>query len=267
MENVSFYLSLFKWGLLAGTFFAISTAFTSPYLLLQRNSLFPHALTHILLLSLFILSLISSYIPVYFHFFILLLITSILSAAIFLIIRLTHVFEDTATSLITYLALALALVIATKSSQYDVVLLNYLFGSLMLVDKINVFESLIVLIISFLVYLKYKELWLAQSIEKEIPGINFRKSGFGFFFLITLQTIIGVKLMGVLLVSAFFVYSGTLALKLSPSFKRVVPLTAILNLMGIFLGFILSIFFDIPFSASAILFMSIYLIIILLKRS
>ncbi|MFN3567674.1 MAG: metal ABC transporter permease [Caldimicrobium sp.] len=266
MENVIFYFSLFKWGLLAGVFFSISTAFTSPYLLLQRNSLFPHALTHILLLSLLILSLIGTYFPIFLHLIILLIITLVLSAGIFLIIRLTHLFEDTATSLITYLALALALIIAAKSSQYDVALLNYLFGSLIIVDKINVFESLIVFILSFLIYLKYKNLWLAQSIEKEIPGINFRNSGFAFFFLLTIQIIIGVKLMGVLLVSAFFVYSGTLALKLSLSFKEVVPLTAFFNMLSILSGFLLSTFFDLPFSASAILFMSIYLIPLLLKR-
>ncbi|MFN3504603.1 MAG: metal ABC transporter permease [Caldimicrobium sp.] len=257
---------MFKWGLLGGLFFAISTAFTSPYLLLQRNSLFPHALTHILLLSLFILSLISSSIPMFLHFFVLLIITLILSSGIFLIIRLTHLFEDTATSLLTYLSLALALIIAAKSSQYDIALLNYLFGSLILVEKINVFESFVVLIISLLVFLKNKDLWLTQTIEKEIPGIDFKAPGLSFFFLITLQTIVGVKLMGVLLVSAFFVYSGALALKLSSSFKWVVPLTGLLNLLAILMGFILSIFFDLPFSASAILFMSVYLSILLFKR-
>ncbi|MFN4132134.1 MAG: metal ABC transporter permease, partial [Caldimicrobium sp.] len=228
---------------------------------------FPHALTHILLLSLLILSLLSPHLHPLLNFPLIIVLTLILSLFIFLLIKFTPLFEDSATSIVTYLSLALALLIANKTSQYDITLLNYLFGSLIIVSKIDALESFLVLLISAFLYLKYKELWLTQCIEREVPGVNFKKSQLIFLLLITLQTIIGVKLMGVLLVSAFFVYSGVLALRISPSFKWVFPLNALFNLLAIIFGFLLSILFDLPFSASAILFMSLYIILIFLKRS
>lgn len=267
MEDLGFYFSLFKWGLLSGIFFSLSCAFTSSYLILQRNSLFPHALTHILLLTLLILSLLSPFINPFLNFPLIIVLTLFLSLLIFFLIKFTPLFEDSATSIVTYLSLALALVIANKTAQYDITLLNYLFGSLIIVSKIDVLESFMVMIVSVFLYLKYKEYWLTQCVEREVPGINFRISQFSLLILITLQTIIGVKLMGVLLVPAFFVYSGVLALRISPSFKWVFPLNALFNFLAIIFGFFLSILFDLPFSASAILFMGLYIFIILLKRS
>lgn len=266
MENLVFFLKLFKWGLLSGLFFAVSSALTSPYLILQKNSLFPHAITHLLLLSLLILSVISPLVPHYLHFPFLLLLTLLLSSFIHLLVKVLHIFEDTATSLITYLSLGVALIFATKTSQYDITLLNYLFGSLFTVEAINVSESLFVFIISLGLFFYYKDIWLTLGIEKEVPGLDFQKAQFFFLLLITLQTLIGVKLMGVLLVSAFFVFASTLALKSSPSFKWVVPLTIFFNLFAVVSGFLLSIYFDLPFSAGAIIIMGLYIPMLFLVR-
>ena len=266
MESLETYFYLFKWGLISGTLFALSSAFTSPYLILQRNSLFPHALTHILFLSLFVVSLLSSSIPIFLKFPLLVIITLILSLGIFVLHKFTPIYEDTATSLLTYFSLALALVIANKTSQYDITLLNYLFGSLIVVSEGDVYESFFVFILSALIYLKYKDLWLTQCIDREIPGLHFKRAHLAFILLLTLQTIVGVKLMGVLLVAAFFVYSGVLALRFAPSFNWVLPLNAIFNFLAIFWGFLLSVFFDLPFSSSAIIVMSSYIFLIFLKR-
>lgn len=254
MESLIFYLSLFKWGLFSGLLFATSSAFVSSYLILQRNSLFPHAITHILFLSLFILSLITAYLPLSLHFPFLVLITLFIGMGIFFLIRYTQLYDDTATSLITYLSLALALIIASKTSKYDATLLNYLFGSLIVVSKREAFESVIVFLISVILYLKFNNLWLSQTVEREVPGISYKYAQLLLLFLIILQTIVGIKLMGVLLVPAFFVYSGVLALIVSPNFKWVFPLNVFFNILALLIGFLISIFFDLPFSASVILF-------------
>lgn len=259
MQELIFFLQLFKWGLFSGIFFALSCGLTSPYLILQKNSLFPHAITHLLLLSLLLLSILSPQLPTPLHFPFLLLLTLLLTSLIHLLIKVLRLFEDTATSLVTYLSIGLALILATKTSQYDVTLLNYLFGSLLTVEAINVAESLLVLIISSGVFFYYRDVWLSMSIEREVPGINFQRAQFFFLLLITLQTLVGVKLMGVLLVSSFFVFAPTLSLKISPSFKWVVPLSIFFNFLAVLFGFILSVYFDIPFSAGAILFMGLYI--------
>ncbi len=266
MEEIEFFIKNFKWGLLAGLCFSLSTSFTSPFLVLQRNSLFPHALTHILLLSLTILALLTPFLPSLFHFPFLLLITLILTSLIYLLIKFLKFFEDTATSFITYLAMSLALIIATKTSQYDLTLLNYLFGSLFTVDFQNFIESLIVFGLSLLGYLLYKDFWITGSLEKEVPGLNFQRAQLVLLLLITLQTTVGVRLLGILLVPAVFVFASTLALSLALNFKWVLPLTLFFNFLGILGGLFFSIFFDLPFSASTIIFMGSYLIFIIIKK-
>ncbi|MGC9109123.1 MAG: metal ABC transporter permease [Caldimicrobium sp.] len=260
------YLDLFRWGLLAGICFAISTALTSPFLILQRNSLFPHAITHILLLPLILLSLVKSFFPSLLHFPFLLITTLFLSYLIHFFSKFLNIFEDTSTSMITYLSLGLALLLASKTSQFDLTLLNYLFGSFVTIDKNDFLESFFVLLFSLSFFYYLKNLWLAKCFEEELPGIEFKTSQGLFLLLITLQSIVGVKLMGVLLVSSFFVFSSTVALKLSFSFSLVIPLTMFLNFLSLLFGFVISIYFDIPFSSATVLIMGIYIFLLLIVR-
>jgi len=56
-------INLIKWGLLSGMLLGLSISFTSPFLILKRNALFPHALTHIYFLAVIITSLILNNLP------------------------------------------------------------------------------------------------------------------------------------------------------------------------------------------------------------
>lgn len=266
MDTLWEYLHLFRWGLLTGVLFSLASSLTSPFVILRRNALFPHALTHIMLLSFLSVALLGELIPETLQFLFVLAITLSLTFSIHLLIKKMKLYEDTATSIMTHLSLGLALLLASKTSQYDATLLNYLFGSLITVEKKETVEGLLVCLLSMLVYFRFRYLWLTESMEKEIPGLNFRVSNLSLLLMITLQILIGVKLMGVLLVTSFFVFSPTFALKLSPSFTWVTPLTAVLNLFAVFAGFLISLFFDIPFSASAIIFMGSYVVFLLLMR-
>ncbi|MCS7200216.1 MAG: metal ABC transporter permease [Caldimicrobium sp.] len=260
MEALYSYLDLFKWGLLAGVTFALSSAITSPFLILQRNALFPHALTHLLLFSILCLSIIEPFIPPWLQFPFLLVITLLIASFIHLLTAKIKLYEDTATSLTTHLFLGLALFLASITSQYNITLLHYLFGSLMMIDFKNVLEGCLVLLATIIFYFKYASLWLTKSIDREVPGLDLKKGELLLLLVITLQILVGVKLMGVLLVSAFFVFGTSLALKISPSFKQVIPFTSVFNIMAILGGIFLSLLLDIPFSASVIIFMSLYVL-------
>lgn len=245
----------------------MASALTSPFVILKRNALFPHALTHIMLFSFLSVAIAGQLVPESFQFLAILTLTLFLTLLIHLLIRKIRLYEDTATSIVTHLSLGLALALASKTSQYDATLLNYLFGSLITVEKKEFVEGFLVLLVSLVAYVKFQYLWLTESIEREVPGLNFKISNLSLLFMITLQILVGVKLMGVLLVTSFFVFSPTLSLKLSPSFTWVSPLTGLFNLLAIIGGFLLSLTLDIPFSASAIIFMGSYVILLIFVRN
>ncbi|MCS7278677.1 MAG: metal ABC transporter permease [Thermodesulfobacteriaceae bacterium] len=266
MEILETSLELVKWGMLSGIFLGISVSFTGPLLVLKKNALFPHSLTHVLFLVIILVSVITQFLPEFFYYPLIILLTLLSVSGIWIFKKFQALYEDTATSIITHLALALALIVAATNSQYDLRLFSYLFGSLLTVTSKEVYESLIILILSVLLYLKFKGIWVAQTVDSEVPGVNFKFANLSFLFLITLQTLIGIRILGILLVSSFFVFTSVVALKISRSFGRVIILTAFLNLLALIGGFLISFIWDWPFSASTVFFMSLYFLILLIIK-
>ncbi|HCE79697.1 metal ABC transporter permease [Thermodesulfobacterium commune] len=272
MTELWLSLELLKYGLLAGIFLGISFAFTSPFLVLKRNSLFPHALTHILFLAIILISIISEYFPNIFtypllEYPIMGLVTLFCTSLVFVLKRTFRLYEDTATSIIASLALGIALILITKTSQYDTRLLSYLFGSLMTVTSKDMFNSLWIACLTLLVFYKYYPLWITQKTDHEIPGVNFKWANFWFLTILTLQVFISIKLMGVLLVSSLFVFTSVLGLKTGNNVKQTIFLTALTNLFSILSGTIVSLVWDIPFSSAVVLCMSFWLLISFILKS
>jgi zinc transport system permease protein len=272
MTELWLSLGLLKYGLLAGVFLGISFAFTSPFLVLKRNSLFPHALTHILFLAIILISIISEYFPDIFtypllEYPIMGLVTLFCTSLVFVLKRTFRLYEDTATSIIASLALGIALILITKTSQYDTRLLSYLFGSLMTVTSKDMFNSLWIACLTLLVFYKYYPLWITQTTDHEIPGVNFKWANFWFLTILTLQVFISIKLMGVLLVSSLFVFTSVLGLKTGNNVKQTIFLTALTNLFSILSGTIVSLVWDIPFSSAVVLCMSFWLLISFILKS
>ncbi len=251
-------LLLIKWGLFSGIFLAISISFTSPFLILKRDALFPHALTHIYFLAIILASLISKFLPPFLDFPVVVIFTLIITSLIWVLRKYSKFYEDTTTSIISCFAMGLALIIASKTSQYDSRLFSYLFGSLVGITKKDFYESLIVFVFSIFLFYKFYPLWILQTTDKEIPGIDFKTSNLIFLILITLQIVIGVKLMGILLISALFIFSSSLALCIGRTLKSLIPIISLLNILGILGGTIFSIIWDIPFSSAVVIFMSLY---------
>ncbi|MBZ4680973.1 metal ABC transporter permease [Thermodesulfobacterium sp.] len=272
MTELWLSLELLKYGLLAGIFLGISFAFTSPFLVLKRNSLFPHALTHVLFLAIILISIISEYFPNIFtypllEYPIMGLVTLFCTSLVFVLKRTFRLYEDTATSIIASLALGIALILITKTSQYDTRLLSYLFGSLMTVTSKDMFNSLWIACLTLLVFYKYYPLWITQTTDHEIPGVNFKWANFWFLTILTLQVFISIKLMGVLLVSSLFVFTSVLGLKTGNNVKQTIFLTALTNLFSILSGTIVSLVWDIPFSSAVVLCMSFWLLISFILKS
>jgi len=266
VEELLFSLQLVKFGVLAGILLGISLSLTSPFLILKKNALFPHALTHVLFFAIIFTTAFSNYLSSYLEYPVIICLTLFSVLGILILNKYFKLYEDTATSIITHLALGLALIVAAKTNLYDARLLSYLFGSLVTVSQKDFYESIIVLLLSFAFFYKFYPLWTAQITDKEIPGINFKWANSFYLVIITLQIIIGIKLMGILLISAFFVFSGSCALKLASNFKLAIIYTAFLNILGILGGTLISVFWDLPFSGSVVVFMSFYFLFFVVSK-
>jgi zinc transport system permease protein len=156
-------------------------------------------------------------------------------------------------------------VLAVKGSQYDYRLLSYLFGDILLATEQTFLISFVVFVLTLLFFLKHRYSLLISALGWEFPGINTARLNLIFLLFLCLQVVLGAKILGVLLVSAFYNFSGLVALKLSSSFRKAPLFLLMLNLASVPGGATLSYLFDIPFSAGAIIFMSLYLLFMTLK--
>ncbi len=265
MDNFLGFLSLVKWGLLACLFFSLSAGLISPFILLNRNALLPHALTHILLLPLLVISLAFPKLDEFFLIPLAVCLTLILSLLIWLLERRLLIFGDAASAIVIHLSLALALVLAVRGSQYDYRLLSYLFGDILLATEQTFLISLVAFVLTLFFFVKYRYSLLISALDWEFPGIKTGRLNLIFLLFLCLQIVLGAKILGVLLVSAFYNFSGVVALKLSPSYRKTPLLILSLNFASLPGGATLSYLFDIPFSAGAIIFMSLYLFLMVLK--
>ncbi|MCU4138347.1 MAG: hypothetical protein DRP34_01245 [Thermodesulfobacteriota bacterium] len=254
-------LSLVKWGVLSGILLGISISFTSPFLILKRNALFPHALTHVYFLAIILASIVLNKIPFYFSFPFIAIFTLLFTSLIWILRKRVKFYEDTSTSIVTHLALGIALILATKTYQYDARILSYLFGSLIGITYKEFFESFITFFFTLVIFYKFYPLWIAQITDKELPGLDFKLANLLFLILVTFQIIIGVKLMGILLVSVLFIFSTSFVLQFTKNFKFLILITILLNILGILGGTIISIFWDVPFSGAVVIFMSLYILL------
>lgn len=253
MDDLLFSIGLVKYGLITGVLLGLSFAFTSPFLILRKNSLFPHALTHILFFAVMVVAVISDYLPSLVEYPLILGLSLFFVFLISFIQRISKIYEDSSTSIVTGIALALAFVIIAKTSGYDAQLLSYFFGSLMIISKKEFYEALGIFLLTLIFFYRFYPFWITQTVDRFVPGVDFKWPNFVFLTLVTFQIFVSIKLIGILLASTFFVFSGTLALKFSPNFKTVIFLTALLNSLSVMTGSIFSILLDIPFSSTAVL--------------
>ncbi len=258
-------LEFFKFGLIGGSFFALSVSFVSPFLVLKKNVLSPHAISHMILLGIFLSFLLG----MGNYFFSLLITLGIVGIGLFVIILLKNkgAYEDSAISVVAHLFLALSFIIASKLNYYNSTLLGYLVGELALVTSQDAIFAGFIFLLTLLVFFKFHKFWLIELIDGEFPGINLRVSSAIYLILFILQIMIGIKIMGLLLVSSFYVFSALMSLKLCRNYTQTICLTGILNLLAIGGGFLLSLYFNFPFSSGTVFFLSLFLFPFLIKKS
>lgn len=153
--------------------------------------------------------------------------------------------EDAAIGIFFSTSMALGIILISLSKGYTTDLFGYLFGSILAITKEEVYIAIgvaIILIIIFslilkdLLYITFNE---ELSIINGIP-VRFIKS----FFLVSIAVaiVIGIKIVGVILVSALLVIPGAIARLLTRRFYDMIIISmlsaAISTVSGLFVSYI-----------------------------
>jgi len=263
MELLSY--GFFWKALLTGVAFGLSAAPIGLFLIIRRDSLLPHALTHVAFtgVALGLLLKGTPLLPA--------LIITILSA--FLVMEIQEragLYEDTAVGILAALGLALALVLASLAKSYDVRLLTYLFGNILVMSQKEALLSGGISLLVIGILFRFAEALFFISFDEE----SARTSGLpvkGLKLLLSTLTavlvVLGMKMVGLLLVSALMVIPGASALELARSLRQSFFLAALFGGLSVAGGLLISVLFNLPPSGAIVLFAGVlFLLSLFLKR-
>ncbi len=179
-------------------------------------------------------------------------------AAAFLLLRISDsskIKGDAAIAMISTGALAIGVLIASKTTGMNTDIYNYLFGSILAMSRNDVLLSIIlsvaVLVLFVLFYHKIFAVTFDESFAKA-TGTKAELYNMLLALLTAVTIVLGMRMMGSLLISSLIIFPALTAMRLCKSFRGVVVCSAIVSVTCVFAGIFCSFVLSTPTGASIV---------------
>lgn len=164
-------------------------------------------------------------------------------------------------------SVAIGIIFLAIKQNYTQDAYTYLFGSILTVSISDLIISLLLGIITIISFFRYWNRWSYATFDREMAKadkIPVLLDDYLLILMISLTVVLAIKIVGIILISAYIVIPGAFARLLA---KRFITMTYIAIIFGVFssiLGLILSYQLDFPSGAVVIVLQSIFFAIALL---
>ncbi|WP_312813386.1 metal ABC transporter permease [Sedimentibacter sp.] len=162
---------------------------------------------------------------------------------------------DAAIALISSSSLAIGVIVTSLTTGMNTDVCNYMFGSILAMQKSDVYLSvtlsIIVLILYGIFYNKIFAITFDENFAKA-TGIKAGRYNMLVALLTALTIVIGMRLMGALLISSLIIFPSLTSMRIFGSFKGVIITSAILSVICFFIGIVISFQYNIPAGASVV---------------
>lgn len=237
--------------LLAGLFIGLACAVLGVFLLLRKDAMIGHGLSHITFAGVALGLLVrTAPLAVALGF-------SIIAALGMMKLKdKAGLYGDTAIAILSSVGMALGLMLATLSHNFNVALLNFLFGEILAIEPLEVWLSLgLATAVLVLVIGNYHK-FMYMTFDRESALVSGVAVG-GLDTLITVLTavtiVLGMKVVGILLVAALVVIPAAAGLQVAANFKKALFFSGLVSVLSVAGGLSLAFFFDLPASATIVL--------------
>jgi zinc transport system permease protein len=237
--------------LLAGIFISIACAMLGVFLILRRDAMIGHGLAHVTFAGV-ALGLFLNVMPLAMALF-------IAVAASLVIMKLKDkvgLHGDTAIAIFSSVGFALGVLFATLSQSFNVDLFSYLFGEILAIELSEVWFSVILAaIVMSLVILNYHK-FMYMTFDKEsarASGIKVNRLDTLLTVLTAVTIVLGMKVVGILLVSALVVIPAAAGLQIASNFRQAIILSTIVSIVSVVLGLLFALVLDLPASGSIVI--------------
>lgn len=249
----------------SGLIVAITCSVIGIFLVLKRQSLFGDAISHMSFGGIAIGTFLNIY-PIWTAMGF-----SIVAAlAIAKIRQSTKLPPDSMVAVMLSLGLGIGVTLVSLSNGFSMDLFSFLFGSILLVNYEDIFQIVVVAIIVVSIIMVYYKKFVYIAFDEDqakISGIPVEKLNYLFTVLVAITIIVSMKLVGILLISSLIVIPNITALLFNKGFKKTLSFSIILSTSSVFVGIILSYYYNIAPSGVIVLLSTSGFIIAFLVRN
>ncbi len=249
--KLMFSYDFIRYALIVGTMVALCSSLLGTSLVLRRFSMIGDGLSHVAFGAMAISAALGAQ-PTY-------LALPIVIIAAFILLQVSErglLSGDSAIAIISTSALALGVFITSVTgSNFDIT--SYLFGSILAISKNDVWFSvalcLVVLVLFMFAYNKIFAITFDESFSKA-TGVRTSLYNMLIAVLTAVTVVLGMRLMGAMLISSFIIFPALSSMRVCKRFKGVVVLSAVLSVISVISGIVISCVFDnIPTGAVIVL--------------
>jgi zinc transport system permease protein len=241
----------FQRALLAGLFVAFACAILGLFLVLRRDAMIGHGLSHVtfggVALGLFlnILPLATA-----------LVVAVLASLAIMKLREKAGLHGDTAIGILSSVGMALGIALATLAGRFNVDLLSYLFGDILAISPVEVWLSVALAAASvMLIFVNYHRLMYA-TFDREAAkasGVQIGRLDLLLTVLTSVTVVLGMKVVGILMVTALLVIPAAAGLQIAKNFRQALVVSALAAVVSVGLGLVSSYYLNLPAASTIVM--------------
>jgi zinc transport system permease protein len=259
-----FTLPFFMRALVVGSLYACMSALVGSFVVVRKEANSVHSIANTLFLG-FTLALLFEQ-----PFSLVIPVVLIVLFLFIVFLQKQNIFgHDSIFEIISQVSMALAIIVISQLQGYRVDLVGHLFGNILAISKQDIWFTSVAFIILIITFIFIKRQLFAITFNKDlakISGIKTEWINAIFVFLLALIVALGIKIVGVVLLSSFLIIPPNIAKMFTSSFKGYLLLACIISVIGTVTGLFLAYFVDAPSGAVIIsVFAIIFLVSILYK--
>ncbi len=196
--------------------------------------------------------------------------TMLVAIAIVYLKDKTGIETDTSIGILFSVSVAIGIILLSLRTNYSGDAYSYLFGSILSVSTNDIIVTAILSVITLATFFFKWASWAYASFDSELAisdKINVLRDDYLLNVLIAITIVVAMKIVGIILISAFLVIPAASGKIISKTFFQMTIISIIIGITSSIVGLILSYYFDIPSGAVIILFQTlIFLIFGIIKR-
>lgn len=177
--------------------------------------------------------------------------------------------NDTIIGIFFSVAVSLGIIFLSLKDNYTTDAFTYLFGSLLSVQTVDVYISIVLAILTAATFFKLWSRWAYASFDYELAitdKVPVKKDNYLLSAAISITIVVAIKIIGIILISAYIVLPAAIARMVSKTFLQMTVVSVIIGILSGIIGLLISVLIDLPSGAVIVLFQSFILMIIFLFK-